>query len=98
MSTFESNNINVESDGKIINHILVVIAMEDEAKPFLGTLEDLTEVPSTLTPSPFKFYSGKCKGYKVAVVLNGKSHTYGVDNVGTTPGNRCFLLCQFTHN
>ncbi len=83
MSKFDHSGEDVSA---VINHILVVIAMEDEAKPFLSKLEDLAEIPCNTTPSPFKFYSGKIKGFQVTVALNGKCRVYGVDNVGTTPG------------
>jgi len=73
--------------GKAINNVLVVIAMEAEAKPFVDYLS-LDEDESFFPPQvPFKAFSGSHNDCEVTVVTNGKDETHGtgVDNVGTVP-------------
>jgi len=70
-----------------IQHVLVAIAMEAEAVPFvehLGLEKDDSLFESHL---PFLAYTGTHKDAKVTVVTNGKDAVYdtGVDNVGTVP-------------
>eukprot|EP00527_Entomoneis_sp_CCMP2396_P005079 CAMPEP_0198145672 /NCGR_PEP_ID=MMETSP1443-20131203/24835_1 /TAXON_ID=186043 /ORGANISM="Entomoneis sp., Strain CCMP2396" /LENGTH=263 /DNA_ID=CAMNT_0043809373 /DNA_START=144 /DNA_END=935 /DNA_ORIENTATION=+ len=72
---------------RTIQHVLVAVAMEAEAMPFveyLGLEKDETLFESHL---PFLAYSGTHNGAKVTVVTNGKDTIYstGVDNVGTVP-------------
>jgi 5'-methylthioadenosine nucleosidase len=67
-------------------HVLIMIAMEAEAAPFLKELGlQKTEVKHPW--APFNLYSGNHKGMKVSVCVNGKASEAagGVDNVGTTP-------------
>mmetsp|Transcript_21601 Transcript_21601/g.27935 ORF Transcript_21601/g.27935 Transcript_21601/m.27935 type:complete len:263 (+) Transcript_21601:94-882(+) len=70
-----------------IQHVLVAVAMEAEAMPFvehLGLKKDEELFESHL---PFLAYSGNYKDAKVTVITNGKDSVYstGVDNVGTVP-------------
>lgn len=70
-----------------IEDVVVAVAMEAEAKPFiehLGLKLDETFFPSH---TPFLAYSGNHGDCKVTVITNGKDTVYktGVDNVGTVP-------------
>jgi 5'-methylthioadenosine nucleosidase len=70
-----------------IQHVLVAVAMEAEAMPFvehLGLQKDEELFESHL---PFLAFSGTHNGAKVTVITNGKDTVYntGVDNVGTVP-------------
>jgi 5'-methylthioadenosine nucleosidase len=67
-----------------ISNILFVIAMEAEAKPLVDRL-DLKQIPNLAAHSPAVLHAGEYKGIKVHVATNGKSNTFGVDNVGTVP-------------
>jgi len=86
--------------GKEINNVLVVIAMEAEAKPFVDYLslkEDTAFFPEQV---PFKAFTGSHNDCDVTVVTNGKdeAHGTGVDNVGTVPAAlNSFLSLQKLH-
>lgn len=71
-----------------VNSVLILIAMEAEAKPFL----DFHNLQSITLPSnvPSQAYQGLVKNCTVTVVVNGKDKTSGVDNVGTVPGMMFF--------
>ncbi len=69
---------------KTVNHILVVIAMEMEARPFIEKL-GLVLIPSVIDNSPSLIYGGTRNGFKISVATNGKCPTHGVDNVCTVP-------------
>ena len=67
-----------------VKHILVLIAMEEEAKPFvehhkLAKIKIDTNVPSVA-------YQGLLHDATLTVVVNGVDSTSGVSNVGTVPG------------
>uniref|UniRef100_A0A7S0WR43 Nucleoside phosphorylase domain-containing protein n=1 Tax=Pyramimonas obovata TaxID=1411642 RepID=A0A7S0WR43_9CHLO len=69
---------------KKIETVLVVIAMEAEAAPFVEHLKLTKDEPSLLnTPLPGISYSGTHGSTKVVAVCNGKDAIYGVDSVGT---------------
>jgi 5'-methylthioadenosine nucleosidase len=72
------------SDGTVVSHVLVVIAMAAEAKPLLEEL-NLTLIPCNYPNAHCLIYSGAYKGCTVSVVTNGTSSKHGVDNVGTVP-------------
>jgi len=80
-----------------IEDVVVAIAMEEEAKPFidhLGLKVDETFFPEN---TPFVAYTGQHGKCKVTVVFNGKDSVYGtgVDNVGTVPASiATFLALQ----
>jgi len=75
------------SEGKKIEKILIQIAMEDEAKPFIEHLS-LTKKEDFFPPQvPFLAFVGEHSGCHVTVVTHGKDKVYesGVDNCGTVP-------------
>jgi 5'-methylthioadenosine nucleosidase len=74
-------------ESQTINNVVIVIAMEAEAMPFinfLGLKPDLDFFPPS---TPFDAFVGSYGECKVTVVTNGKDeiHETGVDNVGTVP-------------
>jgi len=72
------------SDGKTINTVLVIIAMEAEAAPFVQHMQLTKDEPSLLgAPLPAISYSGAHGATKIVVVCNGKDALHGVDSVGT---------------
>lgn len=74
--------------------MVVAIAMEAEAKPFVEHL-GLTMDESFFPPhTPFIAYRGTHGQCKVTVVTNGKDSVYntGVDNVGTVPASLASFL------
>jgi len=76
---------------KEISRVLVLIAMEAEARPLLDALQ-LSKLPSTVPFAAFEIYQGEYKGKTVTVVTNGKDTRFNVDNVGTTPGTLTFCV------
>lgn len=79
---------------KPIKNVLVVIAMEAEAAPFVEYLS-LKEDESFFPPQvPFKAFSGTYNECTVNVVTNGKDevHGTGVDNCGTVPASLVTFL------
>ena len=75
----------------VVQHVLVVIAMEAEAAPLLTKL-NLSVIPSFSANSPCIIYSGTYLGCTVSVVTNGKCSSHGVDNVGTVPASLSTFL------
>ena len=74
-----------DASNKKIEHILFIIAMEQEAQPLLTKL-NLPKIDNLIPNSPCLVFSGEYKnGVKVSVVTNGKCARYNVDNVGTVP-------------
>lgn len=72
-------------DDKEIKRVLVLIAMEAEARPLLDSLQ-LAKVAVNVPFAVFEVYQGDYKGTLLTVVTNGKDTRFNVDNVGTTPG------------
>lgn len=68
-----------------IDKILILIAMEAEAKPLLDTLK-LNLLSTDIPNAPFHLYQGIYKSKQITVVTNGKDKRHNVDNVGTTSG------------
>jgi len=70
-----------------IDNVVIAIAMEAEADPFVKHLS--LEIDETFFPTttPFLAFRGRYKNCDVTVVTNGKDNVYGtgVDNVGTVP-------------
>ncbi len=71
----------------MISNVVIAIAMEAEASPFVNHLNlqpDPTFFPSQ---TPFHAFTGKHGNCNLTVVTNGKDvvHDTGVDNVGTVP-------------
>ena len=71
------------SSERKVDSILIVIAMEAEARPFLALMG--LQPAGPLGAAPCELYQGIYSGCNVAVVTNGKCSVNGVDNVGTTP-------------
>lgn len=88
MSTEAANP--VESSEKVVNHILVIMAMEAEASHFIEQ-EDLKAVDSLPSHGTAKIYQGTLRGCKVSLILPGKDADLNVDNVGTVPGTSVLL-------
>jgi len=81
-------NINMSAPTSEQKHVLVLIAMDAEAAPFLQRLQ-LKEAPLA-GPAwlPCKAYTGDYNDMRITVVTNGKwraGQADAVDNVGTTP-------------
>lgn len=77
-----------------IKNVVIAIAMEAEASPFvehLGLKEDESFFPRQV---PFKAYNGRHLECDVTVITNGKDnvHGTGVDNVGTVPAAMASFL------
>ncbi|GAB4823716.1 hypothetical protein N2152v2_010762 [Parachlorella kessleri] len=73
-------------DDRMINTILLLVAMEAEASPLIHSLGlKLDDPPAILPPAPCLSYSGECFGAAIHLVCFGKCKSYGVDNVGTVP-------------
>lgn len=73
-------------DDITISNVVIIVAMEAEARPLLTKLG--LEKVSTLTEyatAPCMLYSGVHKECTVTVAVNGLCKSHGVDNVGTTP-------------
>jgi hypothetical protein len=70
------------AENDVIKVVLVLIAMEAEAKPFIEKL-NLVEQPLNL--GPCMSYKGVVGDLTVVCVTNGKDVRHSVDNVGTTP-------------
>ena len=83
-------------DDKEISHVLVLIAMEAEAKPLLDSLH-LVKQDVKVPFAPFHVFTGEYKGKQLTVVTNGKDSRFNVDNVGTTSGttNSIYIFPRF---
>jgi len=77
----------IAMSGEKINNVVIAIAMEAEATPFVTHLS--LEVDETFFPKtvPFQAFRGRYEECDITVVTNGKDNVYGtnVDNVGTVP-------------
>jgi 5'-methylthioadenosine nucleosidase len=74
-------------DKSEIKNVIIAIAMQDEASPFvnhLGLEQDTDFFPKE---TPFKAFRGKHNTCDLTVVTNGQDSVYGtgVENVGTVP-------------
>ncbi|KAL9179645.1 hypothetical protein ACHAXT_008935 [Thalassiosira profunda] len=77
-----------------ISNVVIAIAMEAEAAPFvahLGLQPDKSFFP---TETPFHAFRGKHNDCDLTVITNGKDevHGTGVDNVGTVPAAMATFL------
>jgi len=70
------------AENEKIKVVLVLIAMEAEAKPFI---EKLGLAEQSLNLGPCMSYKGDVGDLTVVCVTNGKDIRHSVDNVGTTP-------------
>lgn len=65
--------------------IVVIMAMFQEAEPFVNRL-GLQKIVSTLDKQlPIEVFKGKVNKSDVILIVNGKDKRFGVDNVGTQP-------------
>lgn len=65
-----------------IRKILLVVAMDSEAKPIIQTL-NLRKVPNAFPGLPMVSYVGKYSGLDIFLIENGKDPIHKVQNVGT---------------
>jgi 5'-methylthioadenosine nucleosidase len=67
--------------------VVIAIAMEAEAAPFIKHLNLQQDTDFFHKKSPFQAFRGKHNSCNLTVITNGKDtvHGTGVDNVGTTP-------------
>lgn len=80
-----------------ISNVVIAIAMEAEASPFVNHLN--LELDTSFFPveTPFHAFRGKHNNCNLTVITNGKDnvHGTGVDNVGTVPASvATFLALQ----
>eukprot|EP01032_Pedospumella_encystans_P014586 gene14586-16742_t len=75
MATFED---------KEIKRVLVIIAMEAEARPLFDSMH-LPKIAVNVPFAAFEVHQGEHNGIMLTVVTNGKDSRFGVCNVGTTP-------------
>mmetsp|Transcript_24040 Transcript_24040/g.58050 ORF Transcript_24040/g.58050 Transcript_24040/m.58050 type:complete len:251 (+) Transcript_24040:24-776(+) len=71
----------------LITNVVIAIAMEAEASPFVNHLNLQPDPYFFPSESPFQAFRGKHNDCKLTVITNGKDevHGTGVDNVGTVP-------------
>lgn len=80
-----------------INNVIIAIAMEAEAAPFVEHLGLEADADFFPVEAPFKSFRGQYKSCDVTVVTNGQDsvHGTGVENVGTVPASiATFLALQ----
>ena len=66
-----------------INHIALLVTMQDEAQPLIDDL-GLQLDPLLLDKElPMRLYVGSYKSLQLSLLLSGKDERYGVDNIGT---------------
>lgn len=63
------------------NRIVLIMAMEEEARPIIQEL-GLTPRGKLISPLPMEFYEGKYKSLNIDLVTSGKCDTYNVDHIG----------------
>ena len=68
-----------------ISKIAVIMAMAEEAKPFIETLELKKSKEGLGKKLPMEVYTGSMGGREIMVVVGGKDRRFGVDNVATQP-------------
>mmetsp|Transcript_15581 Transcript_15581/g.33749 ORF Transcript_15581/g.33749 Transcript_15581/m.33749 type:complete len:251 (+) Transcript_15581:149-901(+) len=70
-----------------INNVVIAIAMEAEASPFVNHLNLQPDTSFFPSETPFHAFRGKHNNCNLTVITNGKDevHDTGVDNVGTVP-------------
>uniref|UniRef100_A0A7S1YQM3 Nucleoside phosphorylase domain-containing protein n=1 Tax=Ditylum brightwellii TaxID=49249 RepID=A0A7S1YQM3_9STRA len=83
----ESTSTMTASKIKGITNVVIAIAMEAEAAPFIEHLSLAEDADFFPKVTPFKAYRGLHEDCDITVVTNGKDdvHASGVDNVGTVP-------------
>jgi len=68
-----------------ISTIAVIMAMADEAKPFIEALGLKRAVSAFDSRLPMEVYTGAVDKAEIVLVVGGKDRRFGVDNVGTQP-------------
>jgi 5'-methylthioadenosine nucleosidase len=78
----------------MISNVVIAIAMEAEASPFVNHLNLQPDTSFFPTQTPFHAFTGKHGNCNLTVVTNGKDvvHDTGVDNVGTVPVSHAIEL------
>lgn len=74
----------IEAKMSVAKHILILIAMDEEAKPFVDHHKLLKVNIDANIPSIA--YQGLINDVTITVVVNGNDACSGVSNVGTVPG------------
>mmetsp|Transcript_5172 Transcript_5172/g.11226 ORF Transcript_5172/g.11226 Transcript_5172/m.11226 type:complete len:251 (-) Transcript_5172:248-1000(-) len=80
-----------------ISNVVIAIAMEAEATPFVNHLDLQPDASFFPSETPFSAFRGKHNNCDLTVITNGKDniHGTGVDNVGTVPASvATFLALQ----
>jgi len=80
-----------------ISNVVIAIAMEAEASPFINHLDLRPDTSFFPAETPFQAFRGKHNNCNLTVITNGKDevHGTGVDNVGTVPASvATFLALQ----
>lgn len=80
-----------------ISNVVIAIAMEAEASPFVNHLNLHPDTSFFPSETPFHAFRGKHNNCNLTVITNGKDevHGTGVDNVGTVPASvATFLALQ----
>jgi len=82
-----SHNYQHKNNLKMISNVVIAIAMEAEASPFVNHLNLQPDTSFFPSQTPFHAFTGKHGNCNLTVVTNGKDvvHDTGVDNVGTVP-------------
>lgn len=77
-----------------IKNVVIAIAMEAEASPFVSHLSLQPDDNFFPKQVPFKAFRGHHEGCDITVITNGKDHVHGtgVDNVGTVPAAMATFL------
>jgi nucleoside phosphorylase len=65
-----------------LKKILLVVAMDSEAQPFITTL-NLHKLPHSFSKLPMQAYSGKYENLNILLMTNGEDPIHKVQNVGT---------------
>jgi len=78
----------------VITNIVIAIAMEAEASPFVNHLDLQPDTAFFPTETPFQAFRGKRNSCGLTVITNGKDTVTktGVDNVGTVPASLATFL------
>lgn len=81
-------------DKKKIKNVVIAVAMEEEASPFVSHLGLEADDDFFPPETPFKAFRGDHKGCALTVVTNGQDSVYGtgMQNVGTVPASLATFL------
>eukprot|EP00944_MAST-04C_sp_MAST-4C-sp1_P010465 g10465.t1 len=92
----DSNSFGFTNRDKPIKHVVVLMAMEQEAQPFLSKHNfKLIDSPPWDNKLPFVAYEGDVGKMKVTLVWAGQDKRYQVNNVATTASTlSCYVAIQ----